>query len=333
MKEVVIKMESKKGIKKFFNQKMITLLVLLAVVVATFSILSGGDFLKVANIRSILSLMAVSGLLTLGVGYLIISGHIDLSTGAIGTLCGMVMSLFLQSGMPWPIAVIGCLLIGILIGALNALLINVVGFQPFIATTAIASIAQGFTSIFCNGKSVPVRDEVITYIGTGRIFNFIPVSILIMIAAFIIYGLILSKTKFGRSVYLIGGNPQAARLSGLRPVKLSYILFMNCGMLSAMAGMLLAGRLKAGSIGGTSSSQFTGITAAMLGGISFGGGSGSFSGVFVGLLIITGFSNGLSVLGVVQYWQTFASGVLLIFALTIDYFYNRRVIKKTSVGV
>jgi len=325
-------MESAKGLKKFFNQKMITLLVLLVIVVVTFSILSGGIYLKIANIRSILSLMAVTGLLTLGVGCLIISGNIDLSTGANGTLCGVLMALFLRGGVPWPVTVIACLVLGMLVGGFNALLVNVVGFQPFIATMAVASVTQGLTYIFAGGQPTPVRDEIITYVGTGRIFDVIPVSILILVAGFIIYGLMLSKSKFGRSIYMVGGNRQAARLSGLHPVKMSYILFINCGMLSALAGMLLAARLKSGTVTGVASSQFAGITSAMLGGISFGGGTGSFAGAFLGLLIITGFNNGLTVLGVLSFWQTFASGALLIFALTIDYLNEQRTLKKVAVG-
>ena len=325
-------MESVKGFRKFFNQKMITLLVLVVIVIVTFSILSSGDYLKVSNIRSILSLMSVTGLLTIGVGCLIIAGYIDLSTGAIGTMCGVLMALFLREGLPWYLTIVACLAVGMLIGAFNAVLVNAVGFQPFIATMAVASIIQGLSYVFSDAKSINIRDDVVSYIGTGRIFDVIPVTIIVLLACFVIYGLILSKSKFGRSVYLVGGNQQAARLSGIHPVRISYILFINSGMLSALSGMLLAARLKSGAPAGASSSQFAGITAAMLGGISFGGGSGSLAGVFVGLLIITGFSNGLSVLGVISFWQTFASGALLIFALVIDYLNGKRMQKAVAVG-
>ena len=325
-------MESVKGLRKFFNQKMVTLLILAVIVILTFTILSGGDYLKVSNIRAILNLMSVTGLLTIGVGCLIIAGYIDLSTGSIGTMSCVLLALFLREGIPWPVTVVACLLVGMLIGGFNAVLVNVFGFQPFIATMAVASISQGLAFTFCNGQSIPVRDRVVTYIGTGRIFDVIPIAILVLLVCFIVYGLILSKSKFGRSVYLVGGNQQAARLSGIHPVRISYILFINSGMLAALAGMLLAARLKSGSTAGITSSQFTGITAAMLGGISFGGGSGSLAGVFVGLLIITGFSNGLSVLGVISFWQTFASGALLLFALTLDYLYGRRMQRSVAVG-
>ena len=326
-------MESVKGLKKFFSQKMVSLLFLLAIVVVAFAVLTDGNFLHPINIRTILNLMAVTGLLTLGVGCLIIYGCIDLSTGATGTFCGIVMPYLLQAGAPWPIAVIVCLLLGMLIGAFNAVLVNAAGFQSFIATMAVASVVNGFTFVICKGLAIPVKDDVIVYIGTQRLFDIIPIPIPIMIACFIIYGLMLSKSKFGRSVYLLGGNAQAARLSGLRPVRTSYILFMNSGMLAALAGMLLAARMKSGTTSGISASQFTGITAAMLGGISFGGGSGSFAGAFIGLLIVTAFNNGLSVLGVLSFWQTVASGALLLLALTLDYLNGRRIARRVAVGI
>ena len=325
-------MESVKGLRKFFSQKMITLLVLITIVVLVFYSLSGGTYLRISNIRSILSLMSVSGLLTLGVGCLIVSGKIDLSTGATGTLCGALMALFLQGGIPWPITVVLCLVIGMVVGAFNAALVNVFGFQPFIATMSVATVVQGLTFIFLRGQSVVVRDEFIKTVGSKRILEVIPLSFLIMLICFFIYGLMLSKSRFGRSIYLIGGNQQAARLTGLHPVRTSYILFMNSGMLSSLAGMLLAARLNSGTTDGITASQFTGVTAAMLGGMSFGGGTGSFAGVFIGLLIITGFNNGLSVLGVLSYWQTFASGALLIFALVLDYLNGKRMNRRVAVG-
>ena len=264
-------MESVKGIRKFFNQKMVTLLVLLVVVIVVFTVMTGGfggTYLSLVNFRTILSLMSVTGLLTIGVGCLIISGCIDLSTGASGTMCAIIMALMVQAGVPWPIVVILCLIFGMMVGVLNAVLVNVVGFQPFIATMAVASVVQGISLAISGGQPTRITNEAINYVGTTRIFNdVVPISILILVACFIIYGLMLSKSKFGRSIYLVGGNKQAAKLSGIDPVKMSYILFMNSGMLAALGGMLMASRSKSATIMGVSASQFAGVTAAMLGGI------------------------------------------------------------------
>jgi len=325
-------MESVKGLRKFFNQKTVSMLVIAALVLVVFNILSGGVFLRISNIRTILNLMSVTGFLTLGVGCLIVSGKIDLSTGATGTLCGILMAIFLQAGLPWPVSVVICLVVGMLVGAFTATFVNVFNIPPFIATMSVATMMNGLAFVICDGKSVPMRDEFLKMVGSKRILEHIPIIFLVMLVFFIIYGLMLSKTKFGRSIYLVGGNQQAARLTGINPVRISYILFMNSGMLSSLGGMMLAARLNSGTTNGTTPSQFAGIMAAMLGGMSFGGGSGSFAGVFIGLLIINAFNNGLMVIGVLPYWQTFASGLLLLFALVLDYINGRRIKRRVALG-
>ncbi|MDR1299620.1 MAG: ABC transporter permease, partial [Oscillospiraceae bacterium] len=253
-------MESAKGLKKIFNQKIITLLILLVSIAVVFTVLSkNGSYIKLVNIRNILNLMVITSLLTLGVGCLMISGNIDLSTGANGTLCGVLFAMFLRGGMPWFIAIIGTVAIGAAIGAFNAALVNAVGFQPFIATMAVASVAKGLTYVANGADAVPIDNAVIMSLGSKRFFDLIPFTLIIAFAVFVIYALMLGKTKFGRSIYLVGGNREAARLSGIHPKKMSYLLFMNCGMLSALAGILLAARLKSGTVTGIVSMQFSGM--------------------------------------------------------------------------
>ena len=269
--------------------------------------------------------MVLYTLFAVAEGMLIIFGEIDLSPGYIGTAAGVMLAALLSfTGIPWFIVIIMCLLLGVVFGLLNALLINELGFQGFIATLATGSfIARGVAYIMVSGKTVNIKDAAIVWIGTGKILNFIPFTVIISLVAILIYGIILAKTKFGRSIYLCGGNKQAARLAGLNPRKLSYLLFANSGMLGALAGILYAGRLKVGNLTGTNTYAFPAITAAILGGISFGGGSGGMLGCFLGLLIINGFNNGLTVLGVTPYWQNVASGLLLLLALLFDYFTNK----------
>jgi ribose/xylose/arabinose/galactoside ABC-type transport system permease subunit len=275
-------------------------------------------------------------LLAIAEGVLIISGEIDLSPGYIGTTCGVLVAMFTTSwGFPWYAGLILALAIGAGIGLFNALLINQLGFQSFIATLATGQfICKGISYVICDGKVIPIKDKVISYIGTGRIADFIPASIIIAVVLMIIYGILLSKTKFGRSVYLCGGNRNAARLAGLNPKRLSYILFANSGALGALAGIVFAARMKGGNLTGTNLYAFSSITAAILGGISFGGGSGGMFGCFLGLLVLQGFSNGLVVMQVSSYWQQVANGVLLLLALSFDYISARNAMKvKTPKAV
>jgi ribose/xylose/arabinose/galactoside ABC-type transport system permease subunit len=292
--------------------------------VVVYTVISKGAFIRPRNIRNILQSTTVVSLLTIGAGSLMIAGYLDLSLGGIGTMCAMLAAYLLRAGVPWYAALAAALVLGGAGGAFNAVLVNELNFQPFIATLATASITQGFTSIISQGKQIDIANPVFNFIGGERIFDFIPYSLIISLFALLIYGIILKNTKFGRSVYLIGNNAQAARLAGLRPKRISYTLFINAGCLAALAGILLAARLKSSNTVGITNSQFAGMTAAILGGISLGGGTGGMGGALVGILILNCFNNGMTVIDVPPYWQVVASGVLLLIALTADFLSARK---------
>ena len=316
--------------KKFLKSKTFTLLCLLILIMAFFWYFSANhSFLSVRNITSILNSMVLFILFAIAVALLIITGEVDLSPGYIGTAAGATVAALLEGGsMPWFIAALISLLLGIAFGLLNAVLVNKFRLQSFIATLAVGSfIAKGISFIIPAGRTIVIDNAVFTWVGTYRIREIVPVAVIISIVLIIVYGVILAKTQFGRNIYLCGGNKEAARLAGLNPKRLSYILFANSGMLGAFAGLLYAARLKAGDLNGTSGYSFPAVTAVIFGGISFGGGSGNMLGCFLGLLIINSFNNGLTIMRVSPYWQGVASGLLLLIALTIDYFSNRRSMK------
>ena len=318
------------GLRKFFRSKLFTLLIVLAILVVVVAIASNGMFIAMTNIRQILDQMFVPAMLTIGAGMLIISGYIDLSAGALGTMSGLMMAFLLKDlSWPWYLALIVTLIASVAVGILNAALINELRFQGFVATLATASIAEGLSYKFSGGPTIQISDRFVRDVGNMRI-GIIPLSVILLIFAFVTYGLILSKSKFGRQMYIVGGNPQAARLAGVNPKKVSYILFANSAMLSCMAGVFLAARVSSATSIGIRNSQFACITAAILGGISFGGGSGNMAGAFVGLLILTAFTNGMITLSFDAYWRQVVSGLLLILALTFDYISIRRSSKKKS---
>ena len=321
-------MESTRGLKKFVKSKTFVLLILVILTWALFSILSEGTFTTLTNIRSILNSIVITIFLTIGAVYLMIDGHIDLSTSMVGSMTSLMVAIFISKyGLPWPVAIPLCLAVAGVIGFANAVLINEFRFQPFIATMAMASVVQGLTYVFCGTTPIPIKDPTMVALGTSRIGGLVPYTIPLALVALIIYGIILSKTNFGKSIYMIGGNPRAARLAGLNPKKMSYKLFINNAVLGGFAGCLLAFRLTSGTVDAVTNSQFLGMTGAILGGVSFGGGSGGMGGAFVGMLLLNGFSNGLTVLGLPVYWRTFGNGALLLFALTFDFIGKRRQMK------
>ena len=321
--------------RKFFKSKTFTLLCILIVIMAFFWYFSPKhSFLSVRNITSILNSMVLFILFAIGVAMVVLSGEFDLSPGYIGTAAGATMAALLEGGnIPWFIAIPICLILGIVLGLINAVLINKFRIQSFIATLALGSfIARGFSYIVSGGRPINISNPVIEWLGTYRIREVVPVTVIISLLLMMIYGIILSKTEFGRGIYLCGGNKEAARLAGLNPNRLSYILFANSGMLGALAGVLFAARLKSGNLDGTNSYAFPAVTAVIFGGISMGGGTGNMLGCFLGLLIINSFNNGMLIMRVSPYWQGVASGVLLLIALALDFISNRQSKKSRNPG-
>ena len=159
-------------------------------------------------------------------------------------------------------------------------------------------------------------------LGGPLIFGVIPISFVYVAALALIYGVILSRTKFGRSVYMSGGNMMAARISGINIQKVGTIMYINCSALCSFGGIVIASRFHQFSSSTLSTTLMNSMTAVFLGGLSFGGGTGGMLGAFVGLLLLNAFNNGLIIIGMGAYWQIFAQGLLLIIALAVDYFNN-----------
>lgn len=315
-------------VRRLRGSKIFQLALLFIILVIIFTVWSGlrGDrFLKISTFRNILNSLVVSSFLAIGAGCLMISGQIDLSQAAIGAFGGMVLAASISNwGIPWFAAIILALLLCAVFGAINALLVTRFRFPSFIATIAMALIAKGsmflFSSLGNEGQatSIMFSSDVLSFAGQGSVGP-IPFSIIIMAVFFIVYGILMSKTRFGAKVMYIGGNPEAAKLAGINSKAILYILFINCAVLGGIAGIFSASRLGLGSLNALTTSQFTGLTAAILGGISFGGGEGGMGGAFFGLLILNTFQMGMGTVGVNPFWVNVFSGVILLAALTLDF--------------
>ena len=312
--------------------KIFVLLVILVILTIVLTIGSEGRFLTISNIRSILDSMVITSMLTIGAAMLLISGQLDLSMGTVGTAAAVMFAYLMHVLLwPWLPAFIFTLVAAAVIGAINAALVNILRFPAFIATLGMASVAEGLSYTFSNGAQIPVRDPFLRWVGSGRIGDVFPISIILLVVAFVVSGVILNRTKFGRQMYLVGGNPHATRLSGINPRKVSFILFINSSLMGAMAGILLCSRVASATSTGIKDRQFFGLTAAILGGISFGGGTGGMGGAFVGLLIFSAFANGMVQLRVESFWNQVIYGFLLLTALTFDYVSRRRSMKSKKI--
>jgi ribose/xylose/arabinose/galactoside ABC-type transport system permease subunit len=322
-------MKKELALKEFVKTKMFTLLILEVALIIIFSIwarLVGNNFLVLTTFWTLLDSIVVTSFLAIGAGCLLISGEIDLSQSAIGAFGGVMIAVAIkQIALPWPAAVLLTLVLCGIFGAINGLLVTRFRFQSFIATLAMASVAKGimyFTSVPETGtspQSVPFANPELQFIGGGRIGGVVPVAVILMIIVFTIYGLIMGKSKFGLRTYLVGGNPKAAWLAGIDPKMILLILFINSAVLGGVSGTLASARSMLGGLQALSTAQFTGLTAAVLGGISFGGGTGGMGGAFVGLVIINTFQTGMAIVNINPFWTSAFSGVILLAALTMDY--------------
>ena len=310
--------------KEFLEKKVIrnnnfTLTLTLVVILAAFQLINR-NYLSLGNIRSILNQAFVMGTLSVGIGCLLICGKADLSSGSIGMMGGLIVTFLINWGIPWPLAVVITLIAGAFMGALNAFFTNVLNIMPFIATLGVATVLSGLGQVFTNMQDIPVNNKSFWALGTTKFFKLLPLPFLITIVLLVVYGVILKRTRFGRQVYMTGGNANAARLAGINPKMISTILYINSGMIATIAGILTAARVNMGSPTAIVSYNLDAITVAVLGGISFTGGTGSMSGVFIGILLFNSFKNGLVISGLDSYYQIVASGLLLMAALILDFY-------------
>jgi ribose transport system permease protein len=296
----------------------IGLIIALVAVVIIFSIFNH-NFFSYTNMMNILIAASLTGLVAIGESYLIIAGLVDLSAGSVAAFASVLVAVLLSKGFGFLSSILISIIAGVLVGYINALAINKVKLEPFIATLATMSIVRGFAYIICSGNPIYIRNKSVIDFGRNRIIG-IPYPVIVLILMFIIFGVILAKTRFGRSIYVIGGNKQAARLSGLNPEKISSVLFMVTGALAALGGIILAARMNSGQPAAANGLEFDAITAAVLGGIAFSGGVGTIFGTVLGVLILQGFNTGLIMMNVPSFWQLVAKGMLLVVALTFDYF-------------
>lgn len=308
--------------RRALSSNLLGLFVVLILMCVVFTILKPG-FLTGKNLLNILTAASLSGLIAIGESYLIIAGQIDLSPGAIAAFAGVFSALLAQRGMPILLIILITVAVGALFGAVSAFQVNALKIQPFIATLAVMSIARGLAYIICAGKPVFISHNTYVKIGITRILG-IPLPVIILVVMFLVWGVALAKTRFGRNVYAVGGNPAAARLAGINADAVKRRLFILSSCLASLGGIILASRMNTGQPGAASDVDFDAITASVLGGIAMTGGTGSLSGTFLGVLILQGFNNGLLLLNVSTFWQDVARGLLMMFALTFDFYRKQR---------
>lgn len=260
---------------------------------------------------------AVFAILAFGQSFAIISAGIDLSVGSVAALSGMVTAWSAtNAGLPGPLAVLIGLVTGALAGLVSGGLVAYGKLPPFIATLAMLSIARGLTLVISQGIPIPTP-SIVTWLGSD-LFGWLPIPVVVMVVMGVIAAVILNYTYIGRSIYAIGGNEDAARLSGIRVDRMQLIIYALVGVFSAVAGLLLAGRLASAQPTAAVGFELQAIAAVVIGGASLTGGVGKASGALVGALILAVITNGLNLLQVSAFWQQVVIGVVIALAVLVD---------------
>jgi inositol transport system permease protein len=275
-------------------------------------------FLTLPNLRIIFTQVSINALLAFGVTFVIITGGIDLSLGSMVAIVSVMTASFAR---PDTYPVIVPLLVGLLTGAafglFNGTIITKSKVPPFIVTLGTMTIARGLALIVSNGRPISNLSDSFNFIGGGQLLG-IPFPIIVLFIAFAGCHTLLKKTIWGRYMYAIGGNEVAARASGINVTKIKMTVYILCGVLTALGGILLTSRITTGQPNAGQGFELDAIAAAIIGGTSTSGGKGTITGTLIGALIIGVINNGLDLLNVSSYYQQLAMGVIIIAAVVLD---------------
>ena len=303
--------------KKLINQINIYRSVLILLVICVFATILSPSFLSVTNLFNVFKQITVAGIVGCGMTFVILTGGIDLSVGSILGLSGVLASGVLASTGNTAAAVAVSLIVGVACGAVNGFCVSVCGIPPFISTLGMMTLLRGVILVYTKGSPIPIKVDSYKFFGKGSIAG-IPVPVIILIVVFLLAHYILTQTTYGRSVYAVGGNREAARLSGIRVKTSEFLVYTLNGLMCGMAGLILTARL--GSAQSTSGTgiEMDAIAAVILGGTSLSGGVGFVLPTVVGAMIMGIIDNILTLMNVNPHATNIVKGAVILIAVLVD---------------
>ena len=303
--------------KKLINQINIYRSVLILLVICVFATILSPSFLSVTNLFNVFKQITVAGIVGCGMTFVILTGGIDLSVGSILGLSGVLASGVMVSTGNTAVAVAVSLTVGIACGAVNGFFVSVCGIPPFISTLGMMTLLRGVILVYTKGSPIPIKSDAYKFFGKGSIAG-IPVPVIILIIVFLLAHYILTQTSYGRSVYAVGGNREAARLSGIRVKTSEFLVYTLNGLMCGMAGLILTARL--GSAQSTSGTgiEMDAIAAVILGGTSLSGGVGFVLPTVVGAMIMGIIDNILTLMNVNPHATNIVKGAVILIAVLVD---------------
>jgi ribose transport system permease protein len=284
-------------------------------------------FLTVTNITNIFKQIAANAILAAGVCFVILTGGIDISIGSIVGYTGAVAAYLVTRDVNVALVTLAAVAIGAAIGAVNGVLVANCGLQPMIVTLGMLSIFRGATYVFTNGRTISIGAapsvQAFKALGSGMLFDRIPISLVVVAAVYALSFYILQRTKYGRHIYAVGGNEEAARLSGINVNRTKLMAYTICGAFAAVGGVIVASRISSAQPTAGQSYEMDAIAAVVIGGTSLRGGEGHVLFTIVGAITIGMINNMLNLLAVSSYYQISIKGLVIIIAVLLDAYTNR----------
>ena len=302
------------------------ILIIVVVMAAALSFLQPQYFLSAQNVTNIVRQIGMNALLALGMYLVILTAGIDLSVGSVMALAIMLLAMADQAGWPWPIVILIGPAVGTLIGLINGLGITLLRLpHPFIMTLGTLNTVRGICYLVSDGHPVSGISDPVRFIGTADIplpfggeFAVIPVSAILLLVCYFGVAIFLQRVSLGRHIFAVGGNPQAARVSGINVDGVLVFVYATSGFFAGLAALLMAGRTGSGYPNLGIGAELDAIAAVIIGGASFFGGRGTVLGVFAGVLVMGLLRNGLNLMDISAFWQQTLIGIVILLAVWID---------------
>lgn len=302
--------------------------IILTALVALFSVVSP-EFFTFSNLTTLLRQVALPGIASIGLMFVMLTGCIDLSVGSQISLSGMVLAVCMSSlGLPLVLCIAIALITGALTGYINGLAITLTHIPSLLATLATTSVYSGLSYIVSGGNPIYDISDEILFLGQGHLGG-TPVPFIILIVIFAVSGFILQKTYLGKYICAVGSNEYAARLAGINTKQIRRAAYLACGVLSAVVGVIMVTRVNSAQPSAGLSYQLSTLTACAVGGVSMKGGEGKVINVITGVLIMGVLTNGLGIIGISKYMQNVIQGLVFMLAIGLDY--SQRSQKKRDV--
>jgi len=304
-----------------FRQRFADEMMLFGIIAAFFIVMSIASpfFLTSKNLMNILQNISLQGITAIGMTMVIIAGGIDLSVGGVLAFSVWVGAYLMKAGVPWPLAILVCLILAVVCGIVNGFSVAVMRIPPMIATLAMMNITRGLQTVISSGRTLNGLPESFQFLGQGMLFGVIPMPAIITVVFFFLASYFMKNTRTGRNIYAVGGNREASRIAGINNKKILFFTYIMSAVMACIAGIIFIARMDSAPASIAKELEMKAIMGAVIGGTSVTfGGKGKIFGTFLGVVIVGLIINAMDLLGLNAYYQQLVQGFLVLLAVSLE---------------